>query len=167
MSINKFVECPGCGSLVMNISEPAHKYIGAVAGCWNIYGKVLGKEFGTNIQPVVQRRIVDAYAVQHPGNESPLTTQSVAVHLLGLYFIVEKQFDLDTTNNLIKRALLQKDKFYWLNPPQKRGKTTITDIYKSKTFEEHEKLVDEWAGEVWEAWSEHHQVIKNWAENII
>ena len=153
--------------MVMNISEPAHKYIGAVAGCWNIYGKVLAKEFSKSVKPVTHRLIVDTYAVQHPGNESQLTIQSVAVHLLGLFFILEKQFDVDTTNNLIKRALLQKDKFYWLNPPVTRGRITITDIYKSKTLEDHETQVRDWAKEVWSAWAEQHKAVNNWAENII
>lgn len=164
MSTNRFIKCPGCGSLVMDIKGPVHKYIGAVAGCWNIYGKVLAKEFGIYDYPAVHRLTVDAYSAQHPGNESVLTTQSVAVHLLGLFFTLEKNYNNDNTIRLVKRLLLNRDMFYWLEPPEHLGALTIADVYKTKNLNDHARIVKEWAQEVWQSWTPHHKTIIKWAE---
>ena len=166
MASNKFIKCSGCDALVMDIAGPVHKYIGAVAGCWNIYGKVLNREYGEYNYPDIHRLTVDAYSVQHPGNESHLTTQSVAVHLLGLYFSLVESLSGNSKLELIKMAMLQKEKFYWLTPPDFPGKLTIVDVYKTKNIQDHEKLVNLWAADVWNSWSEHHQVVKNWARDL-
>jgi hypothetical protein len=38
--------CPGYEVLVPEIDGPTHRYIGASAGCWAAYGKLLEKEAG-------------------------------------------------------------------------------------------------------------------------
>jgi hypothetical protein len=57
--------------LVKNKPGKPHKYIGAVAGCWEIYGEILAKEYGEYGYPELTHRLtVDTYAVQHPGTPS-------------------------------------------------------------------------------------------------
>ena len=43
--INKFELCSGCGAQVIKIDSPVHRYIGASAGCWAVFGEVLEKEY--------------------------------------------------------------------------------------------------------------------------
>ena len=47
--------CVGCGAVVPDIDGSTHPYIGASAGCWEIYGQVLAKEYR---YPPVHRLIV-------------------------------------------------------------------------------------------------------------
>jgi hypothetical protein len=164
MPSNKFIKCPACGALVLDINGPVHRYMGAIAGCWNIYGKVLNREFGVYNYPEIHRLTVDAYSVQHPGKESGLTVQSVAVHLLGLYFSIEKNITGKCVDEMIKEALKNKNDFYWLTPPQHPGRFTVADVYKSKGLNEHEEVVKVWAKDVWNNWSGYHDVVAGWAE---
>ena len=83
-------QCYGCGALVPRVSGAAHKYIGALAGGWAIYGEVLAKEYSEyRILRSAHRLTVDAYAVQHPGNPNPQAIQSVTIHLVGLYLVLQ------------------------------------------------------------------------------
>ena len=54
--------------MVDNIEGKPHNYIGAVQGCWNLYGIILAKEYlKYNALELTHRLTVDTYAVQHPG----------------------------------------------------------------------------------------------------
>ncbi|PKL88653.1 MAG: hypothetical protein CVV23_08970 [Ignavibacteriae bacterium HGW-Ignavibacteriae-2] len=163
MSSNQFVKCKGCGALVLNVNGPVHKYIGAVAGCWNIYCKILKREYGEYNRTDIHRLTVDTYSVQHPGNKSPLTIQSMAVHLLGLYYCIEKGFSSEEVTEIVRRSLKNKSQFYWLEPPKKQSYLNIVDVFKTKNFTEHEGIVRDWAFQTWKDWQEYHNIINKWA----
>lgn len=82
--------CRGCGALVPDTEGPTHRYLGASPGCWAVYGEILEKEYSDYRYWRAHRFTVDAYAVQHPGESSPPAIQSVAVHLISLYLMLEK-----------------------------------------------------------------------------
>ena len=86
------IPCVGCGALVPDVAGPTHPYIGASRGCWAIYGEVLAKEYGEYGYPPVHGLTVDAYAAQHPGTPSRQAIQSVAVHLIALYLVLERGY---------------------------------------------------------------------------
>ena len=86
------VLCPDCGALTPDVDGPTHPYVGASVGCWAMYGEVLAKEYGEYRYPSVHRLTVDAYSVQHPGTPSRRSIQSVAVHLVSLYLVLERGF---------------------------------------------------------------------------
>ncbi|MBN1898895.1 MAG: hypothetical protein JW827_08970 [Spirochaetes bacterium] len=162
--INK-IHCIGCHAEVPDINEPAHEYIGASPGCWAIYTSILKKQYGEYGYPELEHRLtVDTYAVQHPGKPSKKSIQSVAVHLISLYYILEKDFTGKMSIKTIQQALHNKDKYTWLEPPDPIGKTTILDVEKAKDLKEHKIIVKEWAIDVWKAWSAHHDIIKKWAD---
>ena len=78
--------------MVPNQSGPTHRYMESLPGCWAIYGEVLAREYSDLAYAAVHRLTVDAYAVQHPGQPSPQSIQSVGVHLLRLCLILEHGF---------------------------------------------------------------------------
>ena len=86
LSGHALVRCPGCGALVPDVPGLPHPYIGASAGCWEIFGQILAKEYGDYGYPITTHQLtVDAYAVQHPGQPERRSIQSVNSHLISLY----------------------------------------------------------------------------------
>ncbi|MDX2270884.1 MAG: DUF5946 family protein [Cyanobacteriota bacterium] len=159
--MTKRIQCYGCGAWVKDIPGEPHKYIGACAGCWEIYGEILAKEYGKYGYPeTVHRLTVDTYAVQHPGKPSRQSIQSVNTHLISLYLMVEKGLEGAEATHAIGRLLEYASQFVWLDPPAPNGRMTVLDIVKARDFPEHQKLVDQWARNVWNAWSAYHHVVQ-------
>lgn len=155
--------CVGCGALVPDIDGATHKYIGAPAGCWAIFGEVLAKEFSDIAYFSVHQLTVDAYAVQHPGTPSRQSIQSVGVHLVSLFYQLERGFDSSQIIKIRKRLSTRSEGFVWLEPPGSPGAVTILNVVKAKDAVEHEGIVREWAWVAWRAWSSHHEVVRQWA----
>jgi hypothetical protein len=122
-----------------------HAYIGGSAGCWQIYGEILAKEYSD-----------PAYWKVHPGKPSPQTVQSVNVHLLAMYLIFEKHCSFDSArkalNDVIKK---KKGQFTWLTPPQDLGTSTVVDLVKARNANEYQQRVITWGKSVWDAWLPH------------
>ena len=160
------VECYGCGALVENIAGQPHKYIGANQGCWDLFGQILAKEFGEYKYPENTHRLtVDTYAIQHPGQPNRQAIQSVNIHLISLYCVFIKGLSGKEATKVMGKVLENSPNFEWLEPPIPNGKMTIIDVLKAKNQTEHEKIVQEWAKDVFGCWySKHKQAIE---KNII
>lgn len=152
-----------CGAHVPYSDGATHRYIGAVAGCWAIYGEVLAREYENAMYMRFHHFTVDAYSLQHPGTPSPQAIQSVAVHLVSLYHQLELNSDIDTMRDAMRRITQRKGQLPWLEPPTSFGEITVLDIHAAATAEEHGQLVQQWATSVWEAWSAHHPIVREWA----
>jgi hypothetical protein len=162
------VKCYGCGAWVTDLPGKPHKYIGAVAGCWQVYGEILAKEYGEFGYPQPTHRLtVDTYAVQHPGEPNRQAIQSVNGHLVSLYLVIEKGWDGQAATQAIAKIVKRADKFVWLEPPDPNGSITVADVVKARDWEEHRKWVDEWARDVWTAWAKHHALIRKLAEQYL
>ena len=159
----KLQPCAGCGALVPDTDGPTHKYIGASPGCWAIYGEVLAKEYSDVAYYSAHQLTVDAYAAQHPGTPSRQSIQSVAVHLVSLYGLLERGFDFAQAVEVKKHLTKRLDQLVWLEPPTSLGEITVLDVVKAKDAAEHRKIVEEWASSVWRAWSPHHDTVRRWA----
>ena len=155
--------CVGCGAQVPRVDGPTHPYIGASAGCWAIFGEILAKEYGEWRYPPIHRLTVDAYAVQHPGTPSRRSIQSVAVHLVSLYLVLEGGYDFRAATKAKNGVLRHRDHFVWLDPPPSLGKMTVLDVHMAVDLAEHTELVERWARGVWDAWSPHHETVRRWA----
>ncbi len=114
--------CPGCGVLLPETAGSTHRYIGASPECWSAFGEVSGKEYGDFRYARVHGLTVDAYCAQHPGKPSPQAVRSVAVHLVGLFLLMERDLRPEElyavhkrTSSLAKEG--RKDVF-WLDPPR-------------------------------------------------
>ena len=169
MISESLVQCVGCGALVADTDGATHKYLGASAGCWAVFGKVLAQEFEfakdaveKNHYGAMHRLTVDAYCVQHPGVPSRRTIQSAAVHLISLYSVLERGYSAEKALWVMRRAGSHSERFFWLEPPTFMGATTVIDVSRANNLPEHEKLVEEWARASWEAWSQHHEQIRRW-----
>ncbi len=160
---NNLIACIGCGALVPDTAGLTHSYIGALPGCWAIFGEVLAKEYGEYNYPAIHRMTVDTYAAQHPGVPSRHSIQSVAIHLISLHLMLERGFAAEQATKAIRLALQQRTRFVWLAPPPPLGALTVLDVRQAKTLPQHEAIVTRWAKSVWQAWQPHHATIHQWA----
>ncbi len=157
------IRCVGCGALVPDIEGPTHEYMLSAPGCWATFNEVAVQQY--EIASFDLRRMaVDAYAVQHPGTSDRRAVQSVAVHLISLYFVLERGLRPTEATDKMRQALLDKSRFVWLQPPQSMGEITVVDVVNIIDPVEHEAIVKRWAYSAWEAWSAHHAKIRKWAE---
>ena len=151
------INCYGCGALVDDIEGKPHNYIGAVQGCWNLYGQILSKEYYEYNYPELTHRLtVDTYAIQHPGQLSKQSIQSVNIHLISLYLILCKNFSGKVVTKILGEIIAKKPKFEWIEAPVPNGTKTIIDVLAANGKEEHETKVREWAENVWDFWYKKH-----------
>lgn len=158
--------CPGCGAR-FPAGGAGHPYIGASPGCWQAYGELLAREYGEYGMPPVHRLTVDTYAAQHPGRPSPQSIQSVAVHLVGLYVVLDRGFDLSKASRVTSEAAAYRNRYHWLTPPDLTNSLTVEDVLAAETLARHEDRVWEWSRSVWDAWDPHHGTVRDWANVVL
>ncbi|MBO0790298.1 MAG: hypothetical protein J2P36_05040 [Ktedonobacteraceae bacterium] len=155
------VSCVGCRAMVPDLPErygPAHQYLGASPGCWHIYGEVNAGMFPSM---TVRGLCADTYMVQHPGVPSRQSIQSVARHLLGLYWALEHELPFDKAVKAMSGAPVGQ--FVWLDPPSSPGPLTVVDVAQETGDAARVEVIRQWAKTTWEAWRPHHQTIHDWA----
>lgn len=159
----KLVRCFGCGGLAPDMEGATHRYMLSTPGCWAVYGELLAKSYGEFHFPPVHQVIVDAYAVQHPGEKNSQAIHSVALHLIRLYRVFESGWDIQQASEIMLNATRYKDVYGWLEPPRFMGEITAVDVIKAVTVEDFQKLGTEWGLHAWKAWQKHHPTIRKWA----
>jgi hypothetical protein len=161
---SKIEPCFGCGASVPKKNGPTHEYIGASAGCWELFGELLAKEYEEYNNPPAHRLTVDTYAAQHPGSPSKKSIQSVAIHLTGLHLMLDLNYEAHRATQLLNQAAESSQEYHWLEPPQSLGSLTILDVQDAENIKEHTDRVHIWAHTVWQAWQSHHEQIRAWTE---
>ncbi|MGI8829087.1 MAG: DUF5946 family protein [Candidatus Limnocylindria bacterium] len=159
--------CPGCGATFLPRPDGAiHDYIGASPACWAAFGELLAREFQDPAYGWIHRHTVDVYTVQHPGINDRRQRQSVALHLIGLDQWLELGMDTRMLNPITQRLASERRDWPWLEPPM-TYELTVLDVLAATSADEHGHLVREWAESVWQAWSPHHLLIRQWADEAL
>jgi hypothetical protein len=144
------------------IDGPTHRYMESSPGCWQAYGEVLAREHSDRAYWAAHRLTVDTYAVQHPGRPSPQSIQSVAVHLISLHLLLERNATAEYAVRAIRSAAEVSEQFTWLSSPGSMGAVTVADVRQARSSSDHVRLVRAWAEASWAAWHEHHDTIRAW-----
>ena len=114
--------CIGCGGIMPQMDGPTHRYLESSPGCWHVYGQVLAREYSDRAFGALHRLTVDGYYdPQHPGRLSPQTIQSVCVHLISLYLVLELGLSAAYATRVMAVATKTKGRFHWLTPPPSLG----------------------------------------------
>ncbi|MGH9624098.1 MAG: DUF5946 family protein [Bryobacteraceae bacterium] len=153
--------CPGCQANLPPIDGPTHGYMESSPACWAKFGKLLVREYSDYRYMAAHQLTVDAYAIQHPGQPSPQSIQSVCVHLVSLYASLERDISFARVPALRKRCA-HSNAFLWLEPPASRGSLTVLHALSAQTPGEHMQRVREWAQICWDAWAAHHSRVVEW-----
>jgi hypothetical protein len=170
---SSLIPCPGCRALLPDADGPTHRYIDASPACWAIYTTLNGGGEPPMAPAPSNVLIVDAYAAQHPGTPSPQSIQSVAVHLITMYGVLEKGVPFDRTLWLRQEALNErygpkKDRFTWLTPPDFTGSITVADIARAPTPEARTAKAKAFVENVWRVWVKAHKgIVAEWYQRFI
>ena len=153
----EIVACGGCGAMVEDLPGTPHPYLGASAGCWQLYGRVLAREYEAyEALRDTHLYTVDAYSLQHPGVPERRAIQSVSLHLVRLYLAFEQGFHVPEIMVATRKLLREGSRFVWLTPPTPNGTITAVDVLAARGVEGHRRAVLAWAENVWAAWAPHH-----------
>lgn len=151
--------CIWCGLITKKIDGPVHKYLGASPGCWALFGTLLAREYENAKYWTVHELTVDAYALQHPGEKSRQSINSLNVHLASLYSYFKLSRPTHNLSGVKRRFVERKNTFTWLDPPDDMRDITVADVLKSTTADEHCARVYEWARYIFNQWKAHHAMM--------
>lgn len=114
----------------------------------------------------IHRLTVDVYSLQHP-EEFMRSGKSFLAHLTGMYAAMEEG-DASATNRVVQRWLSGSSvEERWEGPPPgERGSLTIAHVHAAGDATGHAARVREWATSTWEAWSEYHDLAREWVRRI-
>jgi hypothetical protein len=156
--------CPGCKASLEPVDGPTHRYIGASPACWQIYTTLEAGGYAIVGRDKYGSLLVDAYAAQHPGDDSPQSRQSVAVHLVTLWAILRAGADVDKAIDIRVRAVSVGKRtggFQWLRPAPESYPLTVASLASTEPIDA--ASIDLLVGGVLGSWSiEHEQTIKGW-----
>jgi Family of unknown function (DUF5946) len=166
--------CVGCGVFLPVMPDgPVHRYMTSSAACWAIFNSLNDPERPLEFAPF-NALIVDAYAAQHPGvPTSQQAINSVAIHLMTLQGILEKNFKPDQGLWLRQRpgrsgSIDHHSRFHWLTPPSFANCLTVANVAAGETPSERSRVVEAWVRDVWKTWSEMHgDQVAVWFEKFV
>ena len=161
--------CVGCGAVFpMLEGGTTHRYMDSSAACWAAFGSLNDPERPLEAAPF-NALMVDAYAAQHPGTPSNQAVNSVAIHLMVLYGVLERDFQPAQALWLRMRPgrylgltaaphgpgrpsnIPKHERFHWLTPPSFASSLTVADVVAGETPLERSSLVEAWVKSVWAA----------------
>ncbi|MCJ7533128.1 MAG: DUF5946 family protein [Anaerolineales bacterium] len=145
-----------CGAVLPGSSE----------GCRALFADLLALEYSDPAYGAVNLLAVDAHALQHSEDHG---VKNNLFHLLRLCWLLEYGGDsrIGQGPAWLHRRFDGNPDIPILEPPAKRGKVTIADVYGAASPEEHATRIYGWATSVWEAWSTHHEWVRQQLRDII
>lgn len=160
--------CPDCGIELPAIDGPTHRYLGGSASCWDRFSRLLNGGDPPLAPAPTNGLLIDAYAAQHHGVPSPQAINSVAVHLLALYGVLEKGVPVGRAVWLRQRFLVtgkkgKHERFHWLTPPAGNKSQTILDMISAPTPQERTEHVARYVNTIWQVWApDHRSTLEAW-----
>lgn len=154
--------CPGCGQELPVIDGATHVYVGASSACWTRFA-----ELGATLPPggtPLRRLVTDAYMVQHPGVPERRAIQSVGLHLVALYLVLERGLPSDALSATLQRSLVRPPAWRWLEPPVPNGTSTIGDLETAISAGRTAEAIETYVRGVWGSWAPHRATVVQWAQ---
>lgn len=184
---NKSVhQCYGCKAVFpiqngLDQCAGIGRYGVAIPECLAAFYDIIARECELFGYPPAHRLIIDAYAVQHPRraewqkklNIEPrliqASIQSIGIHLIALYCAIELKMELSSIakvmNSILANMGENKFEFSDLTAPEELGSIKVADVRaaffaKECSIEEYTQLARQWAQVAWDAWKDHHDLIR-------
>jgi len=114
------------------------------------------------------RLLIDAYAMQHP-KRACKSAKSYAAHFTGLCCAVEYSGSRHVYD-AVQRWLGDSAERLGLTRPQEppeRGRLTLRHLYGIDPGPAFDTRLQEWAADVWVAYSSQHEIVRRWIETAM
>ena len=159
--------CPGCGLAGPELLDPPPAELVASAACYRLLEALLARSYGDPHARRLHQLIVDAYVAQHAGGRTRREVQKVALCLMTLCLFCERGADPASGPALHQRMVRRRPPFRWLEPPSGHGLLTVADALAAEGPAEQERLLRDWAEQVWCSWSAHHTTVREWNRHAL
>jgi Family of unknown function (DUF5946) len=156
--------CPGCGLELPELDATTPADVGASPACWALYGRLLVAEYSQAPSRRLHQLTVDSYGAQHSSARQDRSDRSLALHLIGLCLLLERGASPQRTNELLVQILERPPSCSRLEAPTPNGTITVLDVVAARNPDEHDRLVEQWATSVWDAWKPHHAIVRSWID---
>lgn len=156
--------CPDCGLVVGPAEGPVHAYVGGSPGCWALQCELMTIGPGGGVPGQLAG---DTYGAQHPGRLERRAIQSVCAHLISLGAALERDWPVTKAVDLLRSALLHPDWWRTLPMPRPIGTITVGDVMAESDPVRRGAKTNEWAADVWAAYSPHHALVNEWLDALI
>ena len=166
-------QCPDCRVWLPAVPGAAHRYIGASPSCWALFSTLVNAGEPPLAPHPFNALLLDAYMTQHPGQPSPQAMQSVAVHLLALYGVLEAGVAPEQVLWIRQRAVRgdapeRHARFAWLTPPDFTDSSTIANIVAGVTPQACTGQAIDYIQAVWHLWARTYRAtIAGWYERYV
>jgi hypothetical protein len=142
------------------VDGPVHRYMVSSAGCWDAFGQVLAADYSSPERMAFHQLVVDAYAAQHPGGDTPQQIQSVGLHLMTLCSFLEGGTDPALGPALHQRFVGRPE----FRPLQRdgAGAITVAHLPTSGPAAQAREAAYEWGRAVWDTYRAEHDTIRGW-----
>ena len=154
--------CPGCGVLLPHHDGPTHAVVGASPACWRIFTRLSSDPFSRGPQTRLRRLVIAAYVAQHPGTPHHRSIQSVAIHLMALCILLEREAGPQPPPAAPPSR--GRSALRWLPPPSFAGTMSAADVFEGGAGDAYAGAAEAWARSVWKAWAPHHATVRAWLE---
>ena len=150
--------CPGCG---LSLPDPAAEFpnrVNASAACWHLYGEATAFEFSHLAQlGRYHQLLVETYSAQHAGPDVPAI--GPAFGLIGLWMAVEGQASGLAVRAAHQYLAQQFQDWPRFERPVRVAQRTVFELALARNPAEFERVVQEWALEVWTELAPAHSAI--------
>jgi uncharacterized protein DUF5946 len=132
--------------------------VGGADACQKLFDELGRRAFADSRYAAMRRLAVDCYACQH--DRYILSGRSLAAHLTGLAVAIEHD-GAEQLNERVQSWLSRMRHIEKPAVPRVRAKVTVANVADASA-EEYAAAVRRWANSVWDAWSEHHALAREW-----
>jgi hypothetical protein len=151
--------CPGCGLVLPGSGALWERRSLASEACHALYGEVAGYELEHLVRlGKWHQLLVDTYAAQHAGPETPLIGTAFA--LVGLALALEDGWDGLRVRDAHQQMAREFQGWPRFELPPSRGSVTVFDLAMAGSPEAHVERLGVWAADVWAAWSASHAAVR-------
>ena len=159
--------CSGCGERLPLVDGATHPYVGASSACWTRFAELSATLPGAGTP--LRRLVIDTYMVQHPGVPERRAIQSVGVHLVALYLVLERGLPPDDVSATLQRVLARPPAWRWLDPPVPNGTLAMGDLAAAVSLPAPalREAIEGYVRGVWGSWAAHHDVVVGWAAAFV
>lgn len=159
--------CIGCGLKTERVEGEIHRYMLSSPKCWSLYEELLAREYQNPKYMSIHTLTVDAYALQHPGENNQQANSSVYVHLLSAYAYFVKKKTIKELVIVKKRATTLSKNLPRLFPVPESYSLRLDTVLKATTAKEREEFVIAWTNSVFLSWKQHHKAIADIYETLL
>ncbi|MFJ1745726.1 DUF5946 family protein [Streptomyces sp. NPDC088116] len=138
--------------------------------CRPPYLELLAASYNDADRQPLHQLLVDSYFAQHPGGGDRRSVQRLSICLMTLGMFVQDDAD-PRLGPQLHRRMVAYGGFRALEPQPSaeslHSRLSAADVVAAGDTQEYRKLLTAWGAEMWDAWSDHHALVREWIDRAL